>query len=152
MLLRQYLEVRLSVQSIADVPAAVAKTDQLQRQLWEHAAAVGQQLRDPVTALFIQSLNELIDLHAKRLTVALAHRVPGSILLTLGVASILSMGMLGYHFGLTGSRNTVPTLVLVLIFAAALLLIIDLDRPEQGLFTVGKQALLDLHNSIGGPR
>ncbi len=106
---------------------------------------------DPVTAMFVQSLNELIDLHTKRLTTGLEYRIPTSILLMLGTVSMLSTGVLGYHFGLAGSRNFTPTLILVLVFSAVLILIIDLDRPRQGMFSISKQALLDLRTSLNAP-
>ena len=102
--------------------------------------------------MFVQSLNELIDLHTKRLTTALEYRVPASILVMLGAVSMLSMGVLGYHFGLAGSRNFTPSLILVLVFSAVLLLIIELDRPQQRHVSISKQALLDLQTSLNAPR
>jgi hypothetical protein len=145
---REYLDVRLAVRTLDDVPAAVAKSDDLHRRLWAEAEACTQKNPNPVTAMFVQSLNELIDLHTKRLTTGLEYRIPASILVMLGAVSILSMGVLGYHFGLAGSRNFTPTLILVLVFSAVLILIIDLDRPQQGMFSISKQALLDLRTRL----
>jgi hypothetical protein len=41
--------------------------------------------------------------------------------------------------------------LLALIFAIVMSLIIDLDRPSQGVLKVGQEALLEVQRQIGGP-
>ena len=150
-LLREYVDLRVAIRTLDDIPTAVAKSDDLHRRLWAEAEACTQKNPTPITALFVHSLNELIDLHTKRLTMALEYRIPASILIMLGAVSMLSMGVLGYHFGLAGTRNFIPSLILVLVFSAVLMLIIELDRPQQRMFSISKQALLDLQTSLNAP-
>lgn len=68
-LLREYLEIRLHAFQSANVGEGIARSGLLQDRLWSEAAVAGE--KNPgsiVVGLFITSLNEVIDLHTKRLT------------------------------------------------------------------------------------
>jgi Enoyl-(Acyl carrier protein) reductase len=72
-LLREYVQVRLDITrrlpSAAELDAAVARSNALQEALWKQAKAVSMKDNAMVpTGLFIQTLNEMIDSHEKRLT------------------------------------------------------------------------------------
>src|SRR3954471_7000067 len=75
-LLREYVDVRLEAAKGINVDQAVSHSEELHGRLWSQAIAASANDRSPVTALFIQSLNEVIDLHAKRVMVALRTRIP----------------------------------------------------------------------------
>ena len=101
-----------------------------------------------MTALFIQSLNEVIDLHAKRVMIALRSRVPPPIWMVLYLLAFLSVGAMGYQQGLTSARRSLATLALILAFSVVMLLIVDLDRPGEGLLRVSQQSMIDLRKSM----
>tara|TARA_R110000851_G_scaffold90253_4_gene197027 strand:+ start:48692 stop:48826 length:135 start_codon:yes stop_codon:yes gene_type:complete len=44
---------------------------------------------------------------------------------------------MGAEVGLTGKRRLVAMIPLVLVFAALVALVVDLNRPQSGLITVG---------------
>jgi len=146
-LLREYVDVRLQIIQPDHVQQALRRSVELQDKLWSHSVAVADKVAAPVAALFITSLNELMDLHAKR--VNLGNRVPISIWAALYFVSIVTMMAVGYYAGLTASRRSPAILALVLTFSAVILLIADLDRPYEGLLTVSQQAILDLRDSFG---
>jgi hypothetical protein len=146
-LLRQYVELRI-VETPAQLPAAIARSEELHHELWAEAVAASEQKPDPITALFVQSLNQMIDLHEERVTVALHQRLPGAIMLTLYLVAILAMGTLGYSIGLSRTRTLVPSLAVMVAVAIVLLLIIDLDRPIQRVFAVDQAALEDVRETI----
>ena len=54
------------------------------------------------------------------------------------------LGATGYAGGLSGDRSSMASLVLALVLAAVFALILDLDRPYEGLLTVSQQAIRDL--------
>lgn len=148
-LLREYIDVRLQAAESADLARAVAKSTELQRALWSEASEAAA--KDPhsiVTGLFIQSLNEVIDLHSKRVLLALRSRIPEIVWGALYFTMILAMASLGYLEGLSRSSRSVAMLALVLTFSAVNLLIADLDRPGEGLLRVGQRSMLDLRNSL----
>jgi hypothetical protein len=148
-LLRQYVNVRLQAIQSGEVEAAVAKSAELHRAVWSQATEAAA--KDPhsiVTGLFIQSLNEVIDLHSKRIMFALHNRIPELVWLALYCIAILSMAALGYQEGLSGSRRSLAVLALVLTFSVVMWLIADLDRPGQGLLRVNQRAMSDLHDTL----
>lgn len=102
----------------------------------------------PIAGLFVQSLNEVIDLHAKRITLGVRNRVPFTIWVALYLATILAMTGVGFHAGLSSKNRTPATLILTITFSLILWLIADLDRPQEGLLKVSQQAMIDLRNSL----
>jgi len=154
-LLRRYVEVRLEFYNAGidtqKLQKAMDKTATLHTQLWSHAVALGE--RDPraiTTGLFLQTLNELIDLHAKRLN-AMENRVPEIVLWLLYFVALTTIGLIGYGCGLGGHRNFTVHLIASVIIAAVILVIIDLDRPRRGLIQVSQQRMVELRASLGPP-
>ncbi len=148
-LLRKYVAVRLEGVQSSDVEGAMAASTKLHDQLWLHAEALAKE--DPhsiIVGLFIQTLNETIDLHSERVLVGVRSRIPAVIWLALYLVSVLSMAGIGYQTGLAGSRRSLAVGALILVFAIVMLLIEDLDRPSEGLLRVGQQAMIELQNSM----
>jgi hypothetical protein len=151
-LLREYLEVRINGVRPEIVQQAVSESAGLHTRLWAQAVAAGT--KDPrsiPTGLFIQSLNELIDVHSKRTLIGVWNRIPGALWGVLMFIAVLAMAQLGYLEGLTGPRRSPVALALVLTLAAVIFLIADLDRPHEGLLRVGQQSMLDLRESLREP-
>lgn len=148
-LLREYTDIRLELITPGKTEEALHKSDELHSRLWSQAVAVGE--RNPgsiVVGLFIESLNEVIDLHSKRVNLGFRTRVPGTIWAALYFIAIFALGAVGYHAGLAGTRRSLAVLALVLTFSAVMVLIADLDRPMEGLLKVSQQAMIDLRNSL----
>ena len=147
-MLREYVDLRLEAVQPETIMAALARSEELQGRLWEQAVSVAEKSPTPITGLFIQSLNDVIDLHAKRVTMGARNRIPFTIWAALYFTAIFTMAGVGYYSGLTCTTRTLATLALVLTFSGILWLIADLDRPQQGLLRVSQQAMIDLRNSI----
>jgi hypothetical protein len=147
-LLREYVDVRLQIIQPEKAQEALRRSVELQDELWSDAVAVADKVAPPTAALFITSLNELTDLHAKRVNLGIRNRVPISIWLALYFVSIITMMVVGYYAGLTAARRSPAILALVVTFSAVLLLIADLDRPYEGLLSVSQQAMVDLRDSL----
>jgi hypothetical protein len=151
-LLREYVDVRLAAAQEGAIESGIRRSTELHDQLWDAAVALaGKDPRSIPTGLFIQSLNEVIDLHAKRLLVGLRSRIPTSIWFVLFAVSALSFGSMGYHSGLTGARRSPAVFPLALIFATVLWMVIDLDRPQEGLLRVSQQPLIELRSTMNEP-
>ncbi|MGH9391354.1 MAG: hypothetical protein ACRD1Z_17240 [Vicinamibacteria bacterium] len=147
-LLRAYIDARIEAVQPGKLEAAIARSEELHRRVWAEATALGQS--DPhsiVAGLLIESLNEVIDLHEMRVMAALRSRIPGRIWDTLYVLTVLAMLAMGYHAGQSGERShaVVP---LALAFSAVILVVADLDRPQEGSLRVSQQALIDTRESM----
>jgi hypothetical protein len=120
--------------------------------LWSAATTLGQQHPDSiVVGLFVQSLNEVIDLHAKRVTAGLRNRIPGAIWVALLTIATLSLAAMGYHAGLVGTIRSLTVILVAVTFSSVIALIADLDRPQEGTLTVSQQALVDVRQSMNPP-
>src|SRR5580765_7428582 len=151
-LLRSYVDARLEAVRSGRVAEEVFRSEQLQGQLWSAATAVGLQHPDSiVVGLFVESLNEVIDLHAKRVTACLRSRIPGAIWVALLTIAAFSMAAMGYHAGLVGTTRSLAIIVVAVTFSAVIALIADLDRPQEGSLTVSQQALIDVRQSMNSP-
>ena len=151
-LLRSYVDARLEAVRSGRVAEQIVQSEQIQGQLWSAATAIGLQHPDSiVVGLFVESLNEVIDLHAKRVTAGLRNRIPGAIWVALLTIAALSLAAMGYHAGLVGTTRSLAIIVVAVTFSAVIALIADLDRPQEGTLTVSQQALIDLQQAMNRP-
>jgi hypothetical protein len=147
--LRQYAEVRLAGARSNDIALQIRQSEQLHETLWRQAMLAAEERPTSVmVALYIDSLNRLIDLHEERIQAALRNRIPSVIWIGLLIMALLSLGAVGYLAGLSCTRRSPVMVVLVLAFTITLALIADLDRSQEGLLRVGQQAMLDVQQMM----
>jgi hypothetical protein len=101
-------------------------------------------------ALFVESINEVIDVHSLRLA-AVDLRLPRLLGVVLYAATVLSFLLVGVASSSDGKRDPFTILLFALAFVAVLIIIVDLDRPQQGLLTVSQTALTDLLRQMTTP-
>lgn len=151
-LLRQYVANRLDFFNAgadeARVQTANDQAAQLQKQLWSIAVAVSaQDNRSVPIGLFVQALNDTIDLQAKRLA-AFNNRVPETVIWLLLLVSVVAAGIVGYNNGLGNRRHVFGALALVVLLVVIIWVIVDLDRPRRGLIQVSQQSMIDVQDFI----
>jgi uncharacterized membrane protein len=151
-ILREYVDARLAFYQAGEDEARIARADaraqDLQNRLWRLAADQSRvDGSSEMTALFITSLNDVIDLHEKRLR-ALENHVPMSVLYLVIVVAGVSVAFIGFNCGLRRERNTVSTAIVMLLFTFVLVIIVDLDRPRRGLITISQTSLESLRDSM----
>lgn len=149
MLLRDYVDVRLEAVQPGRLAEAIRRSEDIQNRLWELTVPIAQHNPNSiVVGLFVQSLNEMIDLHAKRLTAGVRNRIPAAIWAALYGISIFSFAAMGYHSGLTGTTRSLVILAVAFTFSVVIILIADLDRSQEGVLKVDQQAMIDLRQSM----
>ena len=152
-LLREYVGVRLQAVRSGNVAEGIRRSEDIQQKVWSEAEILGQKnATSIVVGLFVQSLNQMIDLHAERLQAGLRSRIPGAIWLGLFAVAALSLATMGYHAGLSGTRRSLAIVAVAVTFSVVIELIADLDRPQEGVLRVSQQALLDVERSMGPPQ
>jgi hypothetical protein len=151
-LLRAYLPLRIAPEDTSEIGANVQRSLALHAEMWAIAAEAARSGHSPdLVSAFGDSLSELVALNETRIVSSLYARVPETVVLLLLAGSILSIGMVGYTAGLKRRRSVVSAVVLVIALGVVLALVIDLDRPQEGLINVSQQALLDVQGWIGTP-
>jgi hypothetical protein len=125
------------------------RSEELHEKLWKEGERVGNgNPQSIVVGLFLESLNEMIDVHAERVLIAVRNRLPTAIWISLFFVTVITMGGVGYHEGLSKSRRSPAILVLVFSFSLVITLISDLDRPQDGYLRVSQEAMIELQRMI----
>lgn len=146
--LREYVGIRLQI-TVENIEETLKKSEDIQGRVWSQAKSLVQEDMDSeIRSLFIVSLNELIDLHQSRKTVALQYRIPGTVWLAVYLLSMLSMLAVGYQVGMSGMRRLRGTPILAASFSLVILLIADIDRPDEGLMRVSQQPIADVQQMM----
>lgn len=153
-LLREYVDIRANItreaprqRPLEKFKESISRSEILQDQLWSHAVALAAADRSSeIDALFISSLNEVIDFHNSRITVIQYH-IPTLIWYVLFFITFLSMATVGYQAGLSGQGSVKMGIVLALSFSAVIFLIADLDRIT-GTLRVNQQPMFDLQKHM----
>lgn len=148
-LMREYVDVRLDAIREGNVNKVLTQAERYHELLWRQATAAAK--ADPhsiTTGLFIQSLNDVIDIHAKRVLLSLRSRIASIIWIVLFSLAILALASVGYQSGLSATRRSPAMLVLAAAFAGVMLMIADLDRGREGFIRVSQESMVDLQKSM----
>lgn len=145
-LLRDYTEVRIAMVVGSSDPTKseerlLERTNALQSEMWTIARSVAERSPTPISGLLLSSLNDMIDLSLTNRRNFHTH-VPPYILRLLMTVSIFAVGAVGYGFGLVGSRQPVLSVLLLGVWTLAIVLIIDIDRPQTGEVRVDPSPLV----------
>ncbi len=147
-LLRQYVDTRIEAVYGGKLRASLAQSEVILNHLWSQTVSIDQKKITPVImALFINSLNSVIDLHTTRVA-AYEIRVPYLILLLLLSCGVMATVVTGYGCGLRNRRNIIPVSMILLLLAIVLLMIVDLDQPKYGFIRVSQQSMITLQQNL----
>jgi hypothetical protein len=151
-LLREYVDIRLAAAETGEVAPAIKRSEEIQTQLWAHASASMVESPSSIAyGLFVETLNDVIDLHAARIMIAVRSRIPPTIWLALYSIAFFAFGTMGYHGGLAAANRSFALLAVAVIFSAVIWLVRDLDTAQEGTLRVSQQAMIDLRNSMNPP-
>lgn len=147
-LLREYVDARLALTDVSGDPVRMEEvlkhSKHLQEELWSDAAAVAQNDRSAITAVYLNSLTETIDLDEKRIA-SLENRIPRPIWLLIISVPIIAV----FTPGTTLASHFWLTLILIPItIALVVALIADLDTPSRGLIRLDQRAMLRVKADI----
>ena len=154
-LVHQYVHLRMDFPTSREgVLERIKQSEDIQRQLWPHAAALSNaDLKNAdIVSLFIDSLNEMINVQTRRVTIGSAH-IPGLVWFVLFGVTVLSMIEVGYLFGSAKNINWLFLIALSLAFSGVMVLIADLDRSgagSTGAITINHQPMIEMHRRVYG--
>lgn len=140
-LLRHYIDARLDLDNAgldaSSFNEATNRSKHIQAQIWADAVAVAQTDRSGITAAYLNSVSEIIDIHAKRIA-AFENRIPVSIWFLIPSVSLIAI----FARGLTLTRRFWLTLVLAPVtIAIVVALVADLDSPSAGLIRLDQRSM-----------
>lgn len=151
-LLREYVDVRLQAVASRKLREGILVSEELHRKMWATTVRASTKTSNFFSVgIFAQTLNGVFDAHTRRVFATIDSRIPIFIWLVLYVVAMLGMGELGYQAALAGSTRSLTTAGLIIAFAAVLLLVADLDRPQGGFLRVNQDAMKTLRASMQTP-
>lgn len=151
-LLRRYVNTRFELQeagaSFVGLHAVHDRSSRVQNDMWEQTiSAAALTPESKTTALFIESLNETIDMHGKQMS-SIRHRISVWIFVLLFLVALAATGLTGYASSSDRKQSAVLNLVVCLLISAVILLIFDLQRPARGLITVDMGSMSDARDGM----
>jgi hypothetical protein len=142
------IAVQSGAASFERVVSGLADADRQQKRLWEMAVANARKdMNSDVAALYLESLNEVIEIHASRVAVGLQQRIPAPIWWVLCGLTVCGMALVGYQTGIAGSKRSWARPFLAISFSMVVALIASLDRPD-GFLKVSQRPLMDLRDAM----
>jgi len=144
-LLREYTDVRIQSSQADKVADSIVRSEAMHERLWAQATEAAEANPGSImTGVFIQSLNDVIDLHSKRVMFGIRSRIPMVIWIGLLSMAVLGMAGVGYQAAMSETCRSPIMFVLVLAFSIVMYLVADLDRGQEGLLRVSQQPMIDV--------
>jgi hypothetical protein len=150
-LLREYVPLRIEAhreaQTSDQFETLRKRSAELHRRLWNEAVAAAAEKPTPITASFIASLNETIDLETTRIAAKRNH-VPGAVWLLLLCVAGCAMWLTSFEEGAAGRHSILERYIFPPLIAVVIALIADIDTPRRGLVSVDERPLLELNETL----
>jgi ABC-type antimicrobial peptide transport system permease subunit len=148
-LLSEYLDQRLAAVEPGKLEQAKARSEEIQGELWAIAEKVVIEVdKSDTISAYLDSLNQVITVHAERVVKGLQMRIPPPVLWAVYAMSVIIMFMVGMLSGYAPNRSITALVMLAVVFGVVLYLIVDMDRSD-GLVRVSQQPLIDLRSVLG---
>jgi hypothetical protein len=100
-----------------------------------------------ITAGFISSLNEKMDLEGKPIAAKRNH-VPGAVWLLLLCVAGCGLWLVSYQAGISKRHSVLERFVFPILIAIVIALITDIDTPRRGLISLDERPLLELNEIL----
>ena len=145
-LLQNYARTRLAYgRSNSDGKRVLAPKSAAQRSEIQAAtlAAIGPEARNSLGLLVTPAINDVLDTGGAREALN-ASRIPTTILVALIAYNLLTAAMMGYALTGARARQRPATIMLFALFALAIVLILDLDRPQRGTIRIDQTPMQQL--------
>lgn len=144
-LLREYAHLRIDLAqhpSLKQANVDIAKSNELQEQLWQQAVVGAAKADAWVPPLVFDSLNQLFNAQQQRVAL-IEYQVPSEVLLALYGITALAIGFAGYAQGLRKRPSRIPIYLMGMLVCAVIVLIEDIETPYTGYISVNQQPLID---------
>ncbi len=134
-LLDDYVQLRISFFSAGKdanrLKLNYRQLSETQNRIWENASVIARNAPTPISSSLLSSLNTVFDLTNERRW-AFEVQIPPYVINLLLLFALLSMGMMGYYFGVCGVRHPILSALLIAAFTVSILLVLDLNSPRSG--------------------
>ncbi|MFG1359321.1 bestrophin-like domain [Xanthobacter pseudotagetidis] len=139
-LIEDYVQVRADFVRATRDPAELdvlnRRTNALQSQMWGHLSVVVREQPNPVSTALMSALNDMFDAGTSERFAYHITLPPQLFWLLIGM-TLISMGCLGYQFGLKKRASLALVVVLTLMWTWVVVEILDLASARLGYIRTG---------------
>ena len=139
--MREYLRTRIETYSLLpDIGAArasLARSEQLQDEIWEAAVAEARAAGEGAVMVVLPALNDAFDVATTR-TIAMFTHTPLMVFAMLAAVTLLSSLLAGYGMGALSARPMAHMLIYAGTLALAIFVILELEFPQIGWVRVDR--------------
>ena len=138
------------------IDVGVVTTNEIRRQriqlstqqlakLWPLTEEIVRQRKTPgpIEASLVAAVNEVIDVHAVRIA-GIEDKLPRAVIWLLILISGSCLIVTGFNAGISGKMSRWRMTILALVMAGVLLVIVDFDRPGDGLIQLNQTSLYNV--------
>jgi hypothetical protein len=148
--IRDYTELRVELSGRRIDEAMLENAlGQMQQMQFQMTALVDQALvaGTPIAGSLTNTLNGLISNHASRLA-AIRDRLPTGVVALLLVTAVVASMLVGREQGASENADLAGTICFIMLATFVVYVILDLNQPERGLFTVSQEPMQRLLSSM----
>jgi hypothetical protein len=148
--IRDYTELRVELPGRRIDEAMLENAlGHMQRMQFQMTALVDQALMadTPIAVPLTNTLNGLISNHAARLA-AIRDRLPTGVVALLLVTAVVASMLVGREQGASEDADLAGTICFIMLATFVIYVILDLNQPERGLFTVSQEPMRRLLSSM----
>jgi hypothetical protein len=147
-LLHEYVDMKTMANQGKNLEQSLIEQDMLLSQMWLQVSTIKSDKISPkIVALFINSLNKVIDIYSERFAV-FNNRIPKLVLIVLLICGCMTIAVTGYNSGLRNKRNLIPTSMILILISLVFLVILDLDAPRHGFIKTNERVFVDLQKIL----
>jgi len=148
-ILREYAGLRLdAANQVIELPAVIQRSEKAHEEMWSIIERnVRQGNNSDTMSSLVESVNQVISIHSLRVTAAVK-RLPAILGVVLILSTIISFSLVGVASSADRKRDTTAIALFALVFSAVLMIMVDLDQPQDGMLTVSQAAITDLLRQI----
>jgi hypothetical protein len=150
-LLKEYVDIRIDIIGKTDkniINKTLDRSEEINNLVWSEVSTAVKQDPLPYSGTIIESINEMIDINQIRITGAIYNRIPHTFWLIFLAISVLTMVTMGFQARISKARRLIAVIPLIIAFTTLTEVILDLDRPQEGMITVGQEAMINMQKSL----
>lgn len=146
----QYTDMLVGLNTAAEVDPTIPRLEKLNMEIWDQAATLlNENMDSELRALYVQSINEVLEIYQKRKTVGLVYRIRSPIWTTLYLLFFLNMFLVGFEISGNKRRRVFNTALMAIAFALIVTLIADMDsRADSRNFKANLQPLNEVQKMM----
>jgi hypothetical protein len=154
-LLRQYVDLRAEIVhfhhygTIQETGRATAQSDQLHAQMWKLVKTATSDPSSLQADNLFKGLIDAMSIYRERVFSWESH-VPDPVIWLLLLGALIAMAAVGFFGGLENHRGLPARIAVTLLLCGTIYVVLDLDKPHQGLMPVSQSPMLHFKGILDG--